>query len=504
MSVGRVYLVGAGPGDHRLITLAAVDCLTKADVVLYDALANVRLLDLAPAHAQRVLVGKRHGRVTVSQERIEQLLVEHARAGRTVVRLKGGDPFVFGRGGEEAEACRAAGVPFEVVPGVTSAIAVPSYAGIPLTHRDHASCVTFVTGMPGGAGDRLAYDWEALVRTGGTLVFLMATLRAGEIMQRLVDAGMQPGTPAAAVRWGTTPRQRTLIGTVGDLARRIADERLRPPVVVVVGSVVDLARRIAWYERRPLFGRRIVVTRAKNQAPELADRLEAAGADAIHYPVIEIAEPEDGAAVHRAYDALRSYDWLVLTSVNGASRFLTGLIESGHDIRELAGVRIAAIGPATAKQIATFGLRVTAQPADYRAEALVDALGEVEGQRILIARAAIAREILPVELRARGAVVDVLVVYRTLLPANITQPESLGPFDMITFTSASTVANFDRLCGHDARHAVAGRAVAAIGPITAAALREIGIEPDVIPARYTIDDLALAIVDHFANRDRVK
>jgi uroporphyrinogen III methyltransferase/synthase len=503
-AAGKVYLVGAGPGDPRLITVRAIECLQAADVVLYDALVNERVLDHAPAAAERRLVGKRHGRVTVEQVEIERLLVEHARAGRTVVRLKGGDPFIFGRGGEEAEACMAAGVPFEVVPGVTSAIAVPAYAGIPLTHREHSSAVTFITGQPGPAREGSDHDWQALVRAGGTLVFLMAMLRCRGITAELVAAGMAADTPAAVVRWGTTPRQRTVRGVLADIAERADAAGLRPPVVLVVGEVAALADRIAWYESLPLFGKRIVVTRARHQAGELAAALTEAGAEVVEYPVIEIAEPADPDALTAAYSRVGEYDWLVLTSVNGARRFLEGLLAGGHDIRELAGVRIAAIGPATAGAVREHGLHVAAQPDRYVAEALLEALGEVRGQRLLLARAAVARELLPDRLRERGAEVDVVATYQTILPRGVPAPRTLGEVDMVTFTSASTVVNFDELCDGRSRGLLAGRAVAAIGPITAAALRERGIEPDVVPDSYTIADLAAAVVRHFANGQALK
>lgn len=507
---GKVYLVGAGPGDPRLITLRALECLQAADVVLYDALASEQLLEHVPPGAERRLVGKRHGRVTVEQHEIERLLVEHARAGRTVVRLKGGDPFVFGRGGEEAEACVAAGVAFEVVPGVTSAVAVPAYAGIPLTHREHASSVTFITGQPGpvaGAGDTGwadGCDWDGLVRGGGTLVFLMAMLRAPQITARLLDAGIAATTPAAAVRWGTTPRQQTITGTVADIAARVEAAALRPPVVLVVGGVAALAGTLAWYEKLPLFGRRIVVTRARHQAAELSSRLTDAGAEVLEYPVITIEDPDDAGALVAAYSGVGDYDWLLLTSVNGARRFLDGLVAAGHDIRELAGVRIAAIGPATARAVTDRGLLVAARPTEYVAEALVEALGDVAGRRLLLARAAVAREVLPDELRKRGARVDVVATYRTLLPTDVPAPQTLGEVDMVTFTSSSTVVNFDTLCSGNAREVLAGRAVAAIGPITAGALRERGIEPDVLPPSYTVADLASAIIGHFANGQAVK
>jgi uroporphyrinogen III methyltransferase/synthase len=499
---GKVYLVGAGPGDPGLLTLKGADCLARADVVLYDSLANDRLLRLAPAHAERCLVGKRHGRVTVDQDAIERMLIEHARAGRTVVRLKGGDPFVFGRGGEEAEACRNAGVDFEVVPGVTSAIAAPAYAGIPLTHRAYASSVTFVTGQPGDAREDAACDWEALARGGGTLVFLMAALRGPEIAAELIAAGMPGETPTATVRWGTTPRQQTSRASLAEVARAAHGE-VRPPVVLVVGAVAQLAERIGWYESLPLFGRRIAVTRARHQADELGRRLEACGAEAVEFPTIEIAPPADPAAAAAAVARASTYDWVVLTSANGAERFLRGVRDAGRDIRDLAGVRIAAIGPATAAVVERAGMHTAAQPAEYRAEALAEALGEVAGMRVLLARAERAREVLPEDLRARGATVDVVAFYRTVPPAEPPPLSLLDGVDMVTFTSASTVENFVRIAGESAR-AVLGRvAVAAIGPITAAALERTGVAADVIAAPYTVEALADAIVRYFANRESV-
>lgn len=500
---GRVYLVGAGPGDPGLITVRGAQCLACADVVLYDSLANAKLLELAPRAAKRVLVGKRHGRVSVSQQNIERMLVEHARAGSIVVRLKGGDPFIFGRGGEEAEACRKAGVDFEVVAGVTSAIAVPAAAGIPLTHRDHASSVTFITGTLGELHEQPDYDWEALVRSRSTLVFLMGLLRAREISRNLLAAGMAAGTPVAAVRWGTTPRQQTVRATLAELADRLEKTRMRPPVVLVIGAVAELADQIAWYERLPLFGRRIVVTRARDQAAGLADRLEALGAEAVSYPVIEVCDVDDAASkreVERALANIGDYDWLVLTSVNGVERFFSTFLRDTRDIRDLAGVSIAAIGPATAEAVEKRGLRVAAQPSEYRAEALLEALGDVENRRVLLARALLAREVLPQELRRRGAHVDVITTYRTVAPEDLEPPSWLGEVDMITFTSSSTVTNFAAAAGEDAAAFLAASAVAAIGPITAAGLRGMGVEPAVVAADYTVAGLVDSIVGYFAKQ----
>jgi uroporphyrinogen III methyltransferase/synthase len=496
---GKVYLVGAGPGDPGLMTLKGAHCLQCADVVLYDSLANERLLDWTRSSCARVLVGKRRGRPTMSQQEIERLMVGHARAGRTVVRLKGGDPFIFGRGGEEAEACIAAGIPFEVVPGVSSAIAGPAYVGIPLTHRDHASSVTFVTGEPGESGVAQC-DWGALAKLGGTLVFLMAALRAEQVTEALEAAGLSPATPAAAVRWATTPRQRSVHGTLGDIAQLIGEHGLRPPVLLVIGSVASLAGRLNWYESLPLFGRRIAITRARHQAPVLARALEALGAETVDFPTIEIVEPADPQRVAGVLAEAGAYDWVVLTSANGAERFLAHYLAGSRDIRELGNARLAAIGPATASVLERHHLRVAARPEEYRAEALVEALGDVSGQRILLARAERAREVLPDELRLRGAHVDVVAVYRTVAPSEPVDPAVLRDVDMVTFTSASTVEEFMRRTGPEGQQILARAAVAVIGPVTGAALERFGIAPDVTARPFTIEALVSAIAGYFANR----
>jgi uroporphyrinogen III methyltransferase/synthase len=492
-----VYLVGAGPGDPRLITVRGVECLAQADVVLYDALANPRLLSSAPAHAELRLVGKRHGRVSVSQEDIESAIVAEAKAGRTVVRLKGGDPFIFGRGGEEAEACARAGIPFEVVPGVTSAIAVPAYAGIPLTHRDHASSVTFITGRP-GERRTTAPDYGALAKDGGTLVFLMSVLAIEEIAANLLGSGLAPDTPVAAVRWGTLPAQRTLLSDLQGIGAAVEADGFRPPAVIVVGPVARLANSIGWYESLPLFGRRVVVTRARHQAGALSDRLEALGAEVLEFPTIELVPAAAEQALTEAFDAVGAYDWLVLTSVNGAERFFEAFLGQRRDIRDLAGISVAAIGPATRRSIERRGLRVAACPAEYRAEALAEAVGDVRGKRVLLARAEQAREILPQTLRQGGAEVDVLPLYRTVTPDPPPDPAVLAGADVVTFTSASTVSSFLALAGDSGRRLLDTATVAAIGPITAARLSEAGVRSDLVPTEYTIDGLVGEIVRKFA------
>jgi uroporphyrinogen III methyltransferase/synthase len=495
---GRVLLVGAGPGDPGLLTLRGAEALASADLVLYDALANPKLLELAPADAERRLVGKRQGKVSVAQSETERALVDAALAGKTVVRLKGGDPFIFGRGGEEAEACARAGVPFEVVPGVTSAIAGPAYAGIPLTHRDHASSVTFVTARAGEEDEDFEPGWAALAAGGGTLVFLMGMLRAAEISRGLVGAGMSADTPAAVVQWATLPQQRTARTSLALLAKTIESEGLRPPGLIVVGSVAGIGEQIAWFEALPLFGRRIAVTRARHQAAALARLLERAGAEVVEYPTIEIQAAPDKAEVARAYNEVGTYDWLVLTSPNGAQRFLDGFLSAGHDIRELAGVSIAAIGPATAAVVEARGIHVAATPTEYRAEALVEALGDPSDQRFLRARAAVAREVLPDTLRDRGAHVDVVPIYETTLPDPPPDAKLLATVDAVTFTSSSTVTNFLSLGGDAALQCLKHAVVAAIGPITAGTLRDAGCEPQIVASEYTTAQLARELINYFA------
>ncbi len=499
---GKVYLVGAGPGDPGLLTLRGVECLAQADLVLYDALANPRLLEHAPIEAERRLVGKRQGRPVLDQKEIDELLVAEARRGKTVVRLKGGDPFLFGRGGEEAEACARAGIPLEVVPGVSSAVAVPAYAGIPVTHRQHASTVTVVSGRSGEGTAGGDPDWGALARLGGTLVFLMAITRAEEISKALIEAGLDPATETAAIRWGTIPRQQTLRCPLVELAARIAQAEMRPPGVLVVGEVAAMADRLAWYEKLPLFGRRIVVTRARSQASAFVDRLERLGAETIACPTIEITDAADAAPFDRAVQRLSDYDWLLLTSVNGVERFFSGLAVRGHDLRELAGVRIAAIGPATAAAVERRGLCVAATPSEYRAEALLAALGPVEGLRILLARALVAREILPDELGKRGATVDVVPVYCSLPPALEPPWDELERADLVSFTSSSTVTNFLALDADRSREVLVRSAIAAIGPITAETLEHQGFAVDVMPRKYTIPALIDEIIRFFAKQER--
>jgi uroporphyrinogen III methyltransferase / synthase len=491
-----VYLVGAGPGDPGLLTVRALDVLRRADVVVYDRLSQESLLDLAPAAAERIDVGKAPGHVRLGQDEINALLVERGKAAATVVRLKGGDPFVFARGGEEAAALARAGVPFEVVPGVSSAIAVPAYAGIPVTLRHSSTSVTIVTGHEDrAAGDQGTVDWQAVARVGGTIVILMGVARIGRIAEQLIAAGRSPDTPVAAVQWGTRPEQRTVRATLGT----IGGQQLGTPSTIVVGDVA--ACDFAWFESRPLFGRRIVVTRARDQASELVDRLATLGAATIEVPAIEIRGPADGgAALGEAVGRLGAgaYDWVVVTSPNGARRLLDAVRAAGRDARAFGATRLAAIGPGTAEALAAGNLAADLVPDRFVAEALVEAFPPGPGH-VLVARAAVARDALPDGLAAKGWDVDVVEAYRTEpAPLGPDEADALAGAEIVTFTSSSTVTNFLRAIGDRPVPPV----VAAIGPVTAATAREHGLTVDVEAEVHTIAGLVDALVAWAADHPR--
>ena len=484
-----VYLVGAGPGDPALLTLRAAEVLATADVVVYDRLSVASLLDLAPAEAERISVGKQPGGPRTSQEDINTLLVARGRVGQQVVRLKGGDPFVFARGGEEAAALAAAGVAFEVVPGITSAVAVPAYAGIPVTMRYSSTSFTVVTGHEDPAKGEGSVNWEAVAALGGTVVVLMGAARCRAICDRIIAGGMDSDTPAAAVQWGTRPNQRTLRATLATLA----DLDPQPPATIVIGEVA--ASDLAWYETRPLFGRRIVVTRAQPQAAALAADLRQRGAEAIELPAIAFEPPENIDRLAQAAAEVGNYDWVVLTSPTGVARFFEQL----RDARSLGGVRVAAIGPGTAAALADRNVVADLVPEQYVAESLLEALSDEVGPggpgRVLIPRAETARDVLPDGLAAAGWDVDVVPAYRTVAPAP--DPASaavLADADVITFTSSSTVTNFVDAYGAD----VAPEVVATIGPVTTATARSRGLEVAVEAAEHTVDGLVAALEDFFA------
>jgi uroporphyrinogen III methyltransferase / synthase len=500
-SAGKVYLIGAGPGDPGLFTLKGKRCLEEADVVAYDALANTRLLIYAKPEAELIYVGKRGGQHALPQEEIGELLVERARAGKIVARLKGGDPFVFGRGGEEAEELAAAGVPFEIVPGVTSAVAAPAYAGIPLTHRDFTSTVAFVTGHEDPTKEDTSVAWDKIATGIGTLVFFMGVGQLPEIVKRLVEHGRAPQTPAAVIRWGTRADQVVVTGTLATLVERCAG--MKPPALIVVGEVVALREKLRWFEDKPLFGKRILITRAREQASAFGQRLEAAGAEVIEFPTIQIEPPESWEPLDSAVARIREYQWVIFTSTNGVRFFWDRLRNAGRDVRDLFGITVCAIGPATAAALLDRGIRADIIPAEFKAEALVEAVGSerVRGARVLLARAAEAREVLPEELTRRGAAVDVVPAYRTVRnTANADELRTLlreGKVDAVTFTSSSTVRYFLDLVGEEAARLLQGVVVASIGPITAETATRHGIVSHIVPDSYTIPALADALVRHF-------
>jgi uroporphyrinogen III methyltransferase/synthase len=491
MTAGKVYLVGAGPGDPELITAKGLRVLGAADSVLYDNLAPHSLLDAAPAHAERVYVGKKGAERAFEQDEICAMLIERARSGLTVVRLKGGDPFIFGRGGEELEALAEAGIPFEVVPGVTSALGIGAYTGVPLTHRDHVSAVTFATGH-----DADRFDWSR-IGSDQTLVIYMGVMAFPEIAQRLIDSGRSPDTPAMVVRWGTRPDQKTIAGTLATLPHMLAERGLKPPATIIVGSVVGLRDQLNWYERMPLFGQRIVITRDRSQAGELAAKLHALSAEPIELPVIEIQPASDSSRLDAAIANLESYDWIIFTSVNGVRFFLEHLDRSVRDLRALRA-KICAIGPATRNALEQLHLKVDVVPEEYVAESLVSALErfDLSGKRVLLPRAAVARDLVPATLSAHGAQVEVVEAYRTVIPDDLPQRareifSGRNRPDWVTFTSSSTVKNLISAAGKDLLEDVQ---IASIGPVTTETARAHGLTVDVQANPFTLDGLVSAIV----------
>ena len=505
---GKVFLVGAGPGDPDLLTVKGKECISEADVVVYDYLANKVLLEYAKDDAEIIYAGKKGGCHTMSQEDISSMIVKKAKMGRTVVRLKGGDPFIFGRGGEEAQQLVRAGVAFEVVPGVTSAIAVPAYAGIPLTHRDYTSTVAFITGHeePGKKESDIA--WEKLSTGAGTLVFLMGVGNLPLIAERLMHYGRPPDTPAAVIRRGTVSEQRTVAGTLKNIAELIREKDIKPPAIIIIGDVVNLRTELDWFEKRPLFGKRIVVTRAREQASAFLKKLTGLGAECIEFPTIKIVPPRTWDMLDKSIKSINNYDWLLFTSVNGVKYFFNRLDTLGKDVRDLHGLKIGAIGPKTAGELQNFGIKPELMPDEYRAEAVVASFEKygVRGAKILVPRAAVAREILPDELKKIGAEVDVAPAYETVIPDHdsgwIREMLEKGDIDMVTFTSSSTVNNFVEALKADdleLQKSMENVVVACIGPITADTARKNGLNADLVPSDYTIEGLTGEIINYFSS-----
>jgi uroporphyrinogen III methyltransferase/synthase len=504
--VGTVALVGAGPGDPGLLTRRGAALLAAADVVVYDHLASSRLLELAPPECLRICAGKSVGHCTMSQDRIHEVLIEHARAGRSVVRLKGGDPLVFGRGAEEASVLRSAGVPFEIVPGVTAGVGATSYAGIPVTHRALASAVAFVTGHTdpdeASAGGRL--DWAALARFPGTLVVYMGLTYLAAICRTLIREGRSGDTPAAVVESGALPSQRTIVATLAEIPRLTLEAGVRPPALLVVGDVVGLRDQLVWYERLPLFGQRVVITRPVGESSRSSAILEALGAEVLLAPTVEIRSISDPGPLDDAIGRLPEFDWLVFTSANGVRFFVRRLEELGHDLRALGRVRLAAIGPTTAEALAGFHLRADLIPDSYRSEALAAALGvRAAGTRILLARADRGRTLLRDELDQVADIIQVPVYHNAdadSLPEQVVTRIVEGTVDWITLTSSAIARRLHALLPEAARRRIGSEVrLASLSPVTSQTARELGWEVAVEAAEYTWDGLVNSMAERVAS-----
>ncbi|NWH03956.1 uroporphyrinogen-III C-methyltransferase [Desulfobacter latus] len=503
---GTVYLIGAGPGDPGLITVKAKACIQSADVVVYDYLAPPVLLDYAGKNAEIIYVGKKGGDHTLTQDKINRLLVDKAREGKNVARLKGGDPFVFGRGGEEAQELLSYGISYEVIPGVTSAVAAPAYAGIPVTHRDHTSFVSFITGHERPDKKESRMQWDIFAKSDATLVFLMGVKNLSNIVTKLMEHGKPSDTPVALVRWGTTTRQQTVTGTLATIVDVVEKAGLTSPAIIVVGHVVSLRDELTWFDKKPLFGKKIVITRARAQASGLVAELTRLGAQCIEIPTIKIAPPEDKNPLEAAIDHLNRYDWLVLTSVNGVKFFFDTLFEKGKDARALGHLKFACIGPVTKERLADYGIISDILPETYRAESVIDAFSSLDmtGKKVLLPRAKKARTILPEQLTRMGALVDEVTAYETRLAdegkERLIDMLKAGDIDAVTFTSSSTVTNFLTLLdGQNAPALLKGVILASIGPITSDTIREKGLSPNIEADSFTIDGLIEALLKHYEN-----
>lgn len=499
-----VYLVGAGPGDNKLITVKGKECIKRADVIIYDRLVNKALLNYKSDNTEVVYVGKSPQGHTFKQWEINELLAAKALEGKVVVRLKGGDPFVFGRGGEEALFLKEKNISFEIVPGITSAVAVPAYAGIPVTHRGTASSVCFITGNEDPEKESSDIDWEKLAETSCTLVFLMGTGNLVKIANRLIENGRSPETPAAVINWGTLANQKTLTGTLGNIAQKCSREGSMNPAVIVVGEVVSLREKIKWYENKPLFGKKILITRSRSQAGLLAEEIMELGGEAYEFPTIEIKPPDDFFQFDSALEKLNEYIWIIFTSTNGVDSFFNRLFCLGKDARSLGQNKIAALGPKTQEALSKYGISADFVPEEYRTEALIDGLTneEVAGKKILLPRADIARKLLPQELRRKGAEIHEITVYKTVMGggdvSKVTKMLLKGEIDVVTFTSSSTVINFVTLVGQDIISEISGTTLfAAIGPVTADTAEKKGIKIDMCAQEYTIKGLIKAVVDYY-------
>jgi len=488
-----VYLVGAGPGDAGLLTIKAKKILEQAEVLIYDRLAEEKILNFAPTGCKKIYVGKSAGKHTLRQEEINKLLVEEG-ANKIVVRLKGGDPFVFGRGGEEANFLRENKIDFEIIPGVTSAISVPTYAGIPVTHRGVATSFAVITGHEDPTKPESTIRWEKISTGADTLIFLMGIENLSKITAKLIEHGRDGATPAAVIRNGTKPTQEVLITTLANAAADVAEKNIKPPAIFVVGEVVNLRENLKWFDNKKLFGKKILVTRTRQQASKLTEKLESHGAEVLEFPTIKISPPTDNfQSLDAAIKNLSDFDWIIFTSANGVEKFFDRLKFFKLDARIFYKAKVAAIGKATAEKLADCGIIADLVPAEFRAEGLIAALKDkVAGQKILLARAEVARNILPLELENFGAEVTIANAYKTESTDADFSKFADKQIDLVTFTSSSTVENFVTACGEEFLHKVK---TAAIGPVTAQSLKKFGVEADIVAKEFTIEGLVKAILD---------
>ncbi len=503
---GKVFLVGAGPGDIGLLTVKGLRCLKRADVVIYDFHLNAQVLNYINHKAEFIYAGKRGGHHSMTQEEINEILVRKAKEGKIVCRLKGGDPFVFGRGGEEAEILSKEGIDFEIIPGVSSSIAAPAYAGIPLTHRLYSSSFAVLPGYEDVTKKESALDWSKLATGVGTLVFLMAVKNIELVTQKLIENGRAPDTPVAVIRWGTRPDQVTIVGTLENISKIIKSKDIKPPAVMVVGEVVKLRESLNWYEKKPLFGQRVLVTREHSEGFE---RLEELGAEIIEFPTIEIVPPSRYDDLDRSIENIEGYNWLIFTSRNGVKYFFKRFFEKDRDIRDLKGIKLCAIGIKTADELRKYGLKVDLIPEDYRAEGLIETFIKVyceekafakpfKGIRFLLPRAEVAREIFPEKIKELGGDIDVPITYRTVRPElhgkRLRRFLKEGRISIATFTSASTFNNFLEIMGEDAISLLKEVNIAAIGPVTARAIENAGLKVSIMPKHSTIEAMIEEII----------
>ncbi len=509
MKKGKVYLIGAGPGDIGLLTVKGMKYLRKAEVVVYDFHLNAQMLNYIDHDAEFIYAGKRGGHHAMTQDDINQALVDKAKEGKLVCRIKGGDPFIFGRGGEEAEFLVENGISFEVVPGISSSVSAPAYAGIPLTHRKFSSSFAVITGNEDIDKPESSIQWQSLASNFDTLVFLMGVKNIEGITKKLLEHGKAPETPAAVVRWGTRPDQKTVVSTLRNIAGLVKEERIKPPAVMIIGDVVTLRGTLKWYEDKPLFGHRILITREYTQDYE---PLEDLGAEIFEFPTIQIAPPENYTGLDNAISSIDTYNWLIFTSANGFKYFMQRFLETGGDIRDLKGIKICAIGAKTAEAVRKSGIKVDIIPDEFNAEGLIEAFsrqapgGSLKGIKFLLPRAEIARELFPQKVRELGGEIDVPVAYRALKPEGhwkrLKRFLKEGRISIATFTSAATFRNFVDLMGEDAMDLLRPAAIAAIGPVTANAVKKSGLEVTIMPEEATIKAMVDGIIQWAAKPER--